>query len=183
MKTKVLYIYGYGGSSLSATRWKLREFLPMDLYDVLCVDYPQENCGSAIKSLTETIESENVDIIVGSSLGAFITMCLDIDKPKIIVNPCLYPSQELPVLHARPRKMAPTAKMVSSYEPYESTIFQNITNNSFCFMAEEDELFGSKYRPEMESHYPVTTIPGGHRISENDEAIKIITGKIRDLTA
>lgn len=39
-------------------------------------------------------------------------------------------------------------------------------------MAEHDELFGNTYRAQMEANMPVTTIPGGHRLS--DEALPVI---------
>ena len=43
---------------------------------------------------------------------------------------------------------------------------------SHCFMAEQDELLGTRYLSTMQQHLRTTLIPGGHRLS--DEAVQII---------
>lgn len=169
-KKNVLYVYGYGGSHLSSSVEKLRGALPEVKFNVMCWDYPQRDCKAAVRFLEQKVKKHHIDIVVGSSLGAFIAMCLKVKCRKIIINPCLKPTLELPKL--KPLLPAPSPSLVASYAPYESTIFNNITEGSHCFMAEHDELLGSTYRPQMEAHMPVTTIPGGHRLS--DEALPII---------
>lgn len=172
-KKNVLYIYGYGGSKMSRSVEKLRRILPEDKFEVKCWDYPQQECVAAVSFLEEMIEKLNIDIVVGSSLGAFVAMCLKVKCQKIIINPCLFPSVELPKLKPLPGKPIPSAELISSYEPYEANIFDNLPDGSHCFMAENDELFGRIYRSQMEAHMPVTSIPGGHRLS--DEALPIIS--------
>lgn len=171
-KTKVLYIYGYGGSSHSISVDKLKKRLPADKYDVLCFDYPQEDCAAAIAFLQDKIKEYGIGIVSGSSLGAFIAMCLEGRLRKVIVNPCLYPTTALPRLKPLPGKPLPSPSLIASYGPFESHVFDNPGEESACFMADDDELFGNTYRENMEQHYPVTSIPGGHRISS--AAMKII---------
>ena len=171
-RKNVLYVYGYGGSHLSSSVDKLRRELPEDKFTVMCRDYPQRDCKAAVRFLEHKIKKHHIDIVVGSSLGAFITMCLKEKCQKIIINPCLVPTVELPKLKPLPGKPVPSPQLIASYGPYESRVFDNLPEGSHCFMAEHDELLGSTYRSQMEVHMPVTTIPGGHRLS--DEALPII---------
>ena len=174
--TKVLYIYGYGGSHLSSSPQKLRKILNAQDFLVLCVDYPQEDCAKALAFLQQYVIDEGIDIVMGSSLGAFLSLCLDVDVPKVIVNPCLVPTVELPKLQPLPGKPHPTAAMVQSYAVFEEQAFDHVTPQTICFMADEDELLGTQYRPAMQAQMPIVVIPGGHRIS--DEAMAIIAEHI-----
>lgn len=171
-RKNVLYIYGYGGSRMSRSVEKLKSILPEDKFEVMCWDYPQCECMAAVRFLEQKIKSHHIDIVVGSSLGAFIAMCLKVDCRKIIINPCLVPSVELPKLQPLPGKPVPSPQLISSYASYEAAIFDNLPEGSHCFMAEHDELLGNTYRLQMEANMPVTTIPGGHRLS--DEALPVI---------
>lgn len=169
---KVLYVYGYGGSSESASVGKLKSCLPEADFEVMCWNYPQRDCRAAIRFLEHRIKKNHIDIVVGSSLGAFVAMCLKVTCQKIIINPCLVPTIELPKLQPLPGKPVPSPQLIASYGPYEAKVFDHITEGTHCFMAEHDELLGNTYRPQMDAHMPVTTIPGGHRLA--DEALPII---------
>lgn len=116
---------------------------------------------------------------MGSSLGAFLALCLDIEVPKIIVNPCLVPSVELPRLQPLSGKPHPTVAMVQSYAVFEEQAFDHITPLTTSFMADDDELLGTQYRPAMQAHMPLVAIPGGHRISA--EAMGVIAEHITSL--
>lgn len=168
-KKKVLYVYGYGGSHLSNSVEKLKRTLPEDKFRVMCWDYPQRDCKAAIRFLEHKVKKHHIDIVVGSSLGAFIAMCLKVECTKIIINPCLVPTVELPKLPPLPGKPVPAPSLIASYAPYESGVFAHLPEGSRCFMAEHDELLGNTYRSQMEAHLPVETIPGGHRLA--DEAL------------
>lgn len=171
-KKKVLYIYGYGGSQMSNSVGKLKRTLPKDKYEVVCWNYPQHECREAVQFLEQKINEHHIDVVVGSSLGAFIAMCLNVKCRKIIINPCLVPTVELPKLEPLPGNPIPSPQLIASYGPYEASVFDNTKEDTYCFMAEHDELLGNTYRSQMEAHMPVTTIPGGHRLS--DEALPII---------
>ena len=99
--------------------------------------------------------------------------------PKIIVNPCLIPSVELPKLEGEGRHAKPSEALVETYRRFEDRVFMHITLQSHCFMAENDELFGNTYRPAMEGHLDVTSIPDGHRISQR--AMPIIADYIEHI--
>lgn len=161
-KIKILYVYGYGGSHLSSSVEKLRRHLPEDRFEVLCFDYPQRDCGVALQFLKQKISIHHIDLVMGSSLGAFIALCLDVDIPKIIVNPCLVPTVELPKLKGN----TPSEAFVSTYAPFEEITFAHIPDGSHCFMGDADELFGNKYQSMMMAHLPTELIPSGHKLSE-----------------
>lgn len=180
-KKKVLYIYGYGGSPMSSTVGKLQQFLPCDKYEVMCFDYPQRDCAAALAFLEEKIKEHNIEVVMGSSLGAFLALCLNVDSKKIIVNPCLVPTVELAKLKPLPGKPVPTPELIASYGPFESRVFDHLPAGSHCFMAEHDELLGNTYRPCMEAHLPTSTIPGTHRLSSDAMPliVKCIAGDLQ----
>lgn len=167
-KIRILYVYGYGGSRLSSSVEKLRRHLPEDRFEVFCYEYPQRDCWMALQFLKQKIGIHHIDMVMGSSLGAFITLCLDVDIPKIIVNPCLVPTVELPKLKGN----TPSEAFVSTYAPFESDTFAHIPAGSHCFMGDADELFGDKYLSAMSEHLPTELIPSGHKLS--DEAMPTV---------
>lgn len=178
---KILYVYGYGGSHRSSSPQKLRKILSTEEFLVLCIDYPQEDCAKALEFLQQYVADEQIDAVMGSSLGAFLALCLDIEVPKIIVNPCLVPTVELPKLQPLPGKPRPSAAMVQSYASFEKQAFDHVSPLTTCFMAEDDELLGTQYRPAMQAHMPLVGIPGGHRIT--DEAMDIIAEHIKHMAS
>ena len=89
-RKNVLYVYGYGGSHLSSSVDKLRRELPEDKFKVMCWDYPQRDCKAAVRFLEHKIKKHHIDIVVGSSLGAFITMCLKGEVPEDYHQPVPY---------------------------------------------------------------------------------------------
>lgn len=169
---RILYVYGYGGSHLSRSVEKLRNALTAERYEVLCFDYPQQDCAAALCSLKQIILEHKIDVVMGSSLGAFLSLCLDVNIPKIVANPCLIPSVELPKLKTLPGKPVPSPELVATYAPFEASVFDHLPQGSHCFMAEQDELLGTRYLSAMQQHLPTTLIPGGHRLS--DEAVQLI---------
>ena len=178
-RVKVLYVYGYGGSRMSSSVEKMRRALPADGYEVLCYDYPQRDCAAALRFLKEKIRQHHIDVVMGSSLGAFLTLCLDVDIPKLVANPCLVPSVELPKLKPLPGKPLPSAEMIATYAPFEPLAFEHLPVGSHCFMAEGDELLGTRYLDTMQQHLPTTLIPGGHRLT--DDAVKEIAEFVKSV--
>lgn len=174
---KVMYVYGFGGSRNSRTGQVLREILPQGEYEVVCVDYPQQDCAAAIEFLEEKVRELDIDIVMGSSLGGFIALCMDVSIPKLICNPCLKPTVELLKLeNARGYE-----KEVATYAPFEEVALQSSEPmRVHGFFAPGDELLGDRYRATFEDHYPdVTDLPGTHRLS--NEAIAIVADCIKDL--
>jgi predicted esterase YcpF (UPF0227 family) len=83
----ILYIYGYGSSPNSTTY----NWLKKDLYDknVVCYWYNQRNPEEAILELTNIVKDNDIDLIIGSSLGGWFSMHVasKTSKPCILINP------------------------------------------------------------------------------------------------
>ncbi len=161
---KILYIHGLkrGDCNIeSRTAITLRSALDSQKYSVIAPIFPT-NGKDAFALAKKIISDEQVDIVVGSSLGGFATLLLR-DIPKIIINPCLRPDVELP-------KRGNT-EIANSYSELVDSIWDNITpeeqDQTIGVFSENDELFS--YRDEFLQHYnQVVDITDGHRISEEN---------------
>ena len=165
---KVLFVYGYGGSPQSTMCQLFRKYLPSDRFEIVSFVYPQHDCSQAISFLEKKIEEEHIDMILGTSLGGFITLCLNTDKPKIVVNPCMRPADELPKLTPRPDHpddVQPSPELIATYEPFEHQLFakNHIGERIVGFFAEDDELLGTQYVDNFAAQFgSVHMIPGSH---------------------
>lgn len=172
---KLLYIHGYNGSPEGRSCQLFRKYMPQDEWQVMGMDYDQEDCAKALKQIRETIDREQIDLVVGSSLGGFLTL-LTIGIERVVINPCYSPSAELPKLGPHNGLPAPSPGMVATYAAFEPQLKhfpskerQLIT----AYFAEEDELLGDTYQGDYnEDIGGFYEIPGGHHVSE--EAVKMI---------
>lgn len=81
----LLYIYGFNSSAKTST--SARTFkTELGDFNVHTPDYPQEDGEKAYKFLQKYIDENDIDIVVGTSLGGFLALCLKCDY-KIIINP------------------------------------------------------------------------------------------------
>lgn len=85
----ILYIYGYGSSPNSNTYNWLKDELEIYDENVVCYWYNQHNPEEAILELTKIVKENNIDLIVGSSLGGWFSMHVAsrTSKPCILINP------------------------------------------------------------------------------------------------
>lgn len=51
-----------------------RKYMPQDKWQVIGMDYTQDDCAVALRQIRETIEHDEIDIVIGSSLGVFLTL-------------------------------------------------------------------------------------------------------------
>lgn len=93
---KALYIYGFNSNSNSSTKSMLNKVFNELGYEVVSVDYDQLNPYDSLTMLEKYIVENGIDLVIGSSLGAFYTLCVCEDVKKIVINPCMFPSKELP---------------------------------------------------------------------------------------
>lgn len=168
---KILYIYGYGGSATGSTITMLKRLMP-ERYSVEGFTYTQADCAKARQEILAYIKEHEIDLVMGSSLGAFIALTLT-GVPRIIVNPCWLPSVELPKIDA-------PADLVATYAPFEEGI-ENPTDPQLvhAYFADEDELLGDKYIESFNRCYDARhchRIHSGHHLSE--EGAKVIIGEL-----
>ncbi|MDO4497552.1 MAG: YqiA/YcfP family alpha/beta fold hydrolase [Bacteroidales bacterium] len=172
---KLLYIHGYNGSPDGGSCQKFRKYMPADEWQVIGMDYNQEDCSVALQQIRETIEREKIDLVVGSSLGGFLSL-LTTGIERIVINPCYSPSVELPKLGPHNGLPAPSPKMVATYaafEPQLKTFSEEERKLITGYFAKEDELLGDNYKEIFRKDIgSFTDIPGGHHLSE--EAVDMI---------
>lgn len=175
---KLLYIHGYNGSPEGSSCRLFRKHMPQDEWQVIGMDYTQDDCAVALREIRETIEREDIDLVVGSSLGGFLTL-LTTGIERIVINPCYSPSVELPKLGPHNGLPAPSKEMIATYaafEPQLKTFTHEERKLVTGYFAEEDELLEDRYQDEfIKDIRGFYEIPGGHHVSE--EAVEIICYK------
>lgn len=165
----ILYVYGYGGSATGSTVTIQKRLMPKD-YTVEAFTYTQADCAKAREEIPNYIREHGIGLVIGSSLGAFITHTLQ-GMSRILVNPCWLPSVELP-------KIGAPAELVATYAPFEHWAEGHVADDItrvHAFFADEDELLGDKCVIEFLRHYPEQhchRIHSGHHLSE--EGAKVI---------
>lgn len=95
----ILYVYGFNSSENSSTFKSLKNNLDNTKYNVYCVNYPQHNPFKSVSFLNDFIKTNKIDIVVGSSLGGFITLNLNA-KYRIVCNPALEAGDDIKPLGA-----------------------------------------------------------------------------------
>lgn len=92
---KILYIHGFRSSAMSSTILTLKEVYTD--YEVHAFDVTHHPVES-IKKIEDYVAQHGIDILAGSSLGGYYTLCAHVDIPKIAVNPALNPEKSLQYL-------------------------------------------------------------------------------------
>ena len=165
----VLYIHGYGSDANSSTGQEIRKNLP-ETFKVFTLSFSNDyhlfkSMSDNIDEARKLIKAHKIDLIVASSMGAFIAMgCADI--PKILINPCMLPSQQLKL------RIAPTITEteLDKYRDYENALVASNNDRllTYGLFSTNDELFS--YKSFFESRYSadnVRIINDQHRISAN----------------
>lgn len=172
---KILYVHGYNGKPDGGSFQKLAKYAEVADFggkkvEMHSFDYDAEDPYDALKRLNQYYFENNIDLIIGSSLGGFLAAGCDFTC-RIVVNPCWVPSEELP-------KVGYTGYLedYKSLEQYWGEEPKTIDSELCigCF-APADELLGTKYMEEFKKQFKeVYEIPGGHHLSE-EAAEKIMT--------
>ena len=174
-KEKIAYIHGYNGSPNGTSFNILSKYLDKN-FELIGIDYDEENID--IDSLKLELKSLGISKVIGSSLGGFIALNLGNEFKKMVFNPCMKPSTELP-------KLGVSEKMVAKYTSIEKTFFSNLKGDeldkatTYGFFSNSDELFGPYgYKLLFKSYYRnASNIKCGHKIE--DSAVKNIVYKIK----
>ena len=175
VKEKIAYIHGYNGSPNGVSFNILSKYVNKN-YELIWINYDEENID--IDSLKLELKSLGISKVIGSSLGGFIALNFGNEFKKIVFNPCMKPSVELP-------KLGASEKMVTKYASLENKFFSNLQGNEFDkattygFFGDSDELFGPYgYKFLFKSYYRnAYNIKCGHQIE--DSAIKKIAYRIK----
>ena len=149
----VLYIHGFGSNKDSYTGNTLKKLFPdcnwiLDTFDLI-------DTWGTIHKLEEIIRGNDIDTVVSSSLGSIYNLFIKKDEKtekivdKIFINPCCFPSKELPKLAELPQRSIEMCRAV------EFNIYNchrdNTPDNMFGIFSKNDELlhyhdfFAGKY--------------------------------------
>lgn len=139
----ILYIHGFQSNKDSYCGNTLKTLFPeynwvLETFDHLCVE-------ETLSKIISLIKKHQIDTVVSSSLGCIFNLYLkkvkSMDLPmvnKILINPCCFPSRELP-------RLAEIPDMALEYcEAMEFNIYHRHEENSpdklFGIFAKDDEL-------------------------------------------
>lgn len=162
---KVLYIYGYGSNENSNTKNNLQDIF--EDYNVESIYYNQLQPNEAIEYLSNYVENNNVNAVIGSSLGGFYALHLRCNVPVIVINPCMKPTEILP-------KLGCSTEIAERFKPYEN--YKDNKDNVYGLFGNNDEVlnyrdlfeqvfgkmncstFNSMHRPTKEQLFDVKEI-------------------------
>lgn len=89
---KLLYIHGFRSSSRSSTILTLKSvYKEIEVHAIDVTHHPVES----IRKIEDYVAAHEIDILAGSSLGGYYTLCARVLIPKIAVNPALHPEVRL----------------------------------------------------------------------------------------
>jgi len=153
---KILFIHGLGSSSNSSTVKLLKknysQHAEWHAIDVYC------DPDISMQLINDYIKNNDIDILVGTSMGGFYILCTEFNGPKIVVNPVLYPGIDLAQMlgiheYTNPRNNP-------DEELYEFTIDDlndfskysiKVTPKTYMFISDHDQIL-SDYRKEAENY-------------------------------
>lgn len=154
---EILYIHGY--RSIGSTGKTLQKL--MEKYTAVHIISVNENPDIAFEDINKYLEENpQIDLVAGSSLGGFITSRLK-GCYRLLINPCMKPSIELP-------KIGCPEEIYSLYEKYESEIPD--TTHTYLLFGTNDELFSYKDECiELYGENKVSDMPGvSHHLNEQE---------------
>lgn len=153
-KEKILYIYGYGSNLKDSSTVKVVKKVVDNLgYDLVSTEYDQNNPEDGLKTIEKYINDNNIKYVIGHSLGGFMTLCLNSNVKKIVINPCMKPQFELPKFGDF------TDETIYNYECLEDwlrsgddTPWVNQSDDVMGLFGDRDELFS--FYESFKKRYP-----------------------------
>ena len=148
MKKNALYIHGFMGNPKGGTFETLKKTLKK--WNILSI--PFSDLHTDIAKTQELIKSfckeNNIELLIGASLGAFYVLQYGEIIDKLVINPCMYPSVEIPKLKDRSsgEPFILSEEVLSGFREMEK--YENIPEEqrlrTFGIFAKDDELFHFK---------------------------------------
>ncbi|MBQ0052161.1 MAG: zinc ribbon domain-containing protein [Treponema sp.] len=182
-----LFIHGNKGSAESNMGRAVVEALG-DKYNFILPTLDLEDVERTVFTLKSIIANEDVEFVAATSLGCFYLFALlyefgkDGEDEKVgklpfeplIINPCLLPSEEIPPL-AKDFGQTVNPDTIKAWKKYEEVIYKRQPAMIKSFFADDDELFGFKYRDFVGSltNLETKTFRGKHH-GYNEELVKLL---------
>jgi esterase/lipase len=92
---RILNLHGFMGKADNRTYSALCELMPKEDIVSPKLEYMNAHPDEIFTKLTEIIKNEDIDIIIGQSLGGFFALSLAFNcgLPCILTNPCFFPAE------------------------------------------------------------------------------------------
>ena len=177
MKKNALYIHGFMGNPKGGTFETLNKTLKN--WDVHSIPFPELHTDISKTHLLikNYCKENNIELLVGASLGAFYVLQYEDLINKLVINPCMYPSIEIPKLKDRTtgESIRLSEKVLSDLrimEKYEN-ISEEQKKRTFGIFAKDDELFHfkdsfDKLFGSQNSQKPSSILINGHHSIEEE---------------
>lgn len=141
----VLYIHGFNGSPNGQTASAVKKYFKN--HNVIAEQYNLFNYKETIARINKTINENKIHIIIGHSLGGFYTLAIKNPKIfKILINPCMLPTQVLNNLSKQYGTITNVAYNML-FKPYLNKIEQNLDYSNkkihkkyFAAFSDKDEF-------------------------------------------
>ena len=148
MKKKILYIHGFCSSAQTGTVGRLRQVLDSSC-EVHAFDVNHHPVES-IRKIEEYVVEQGIDLLLGTSLGGYYTLCAHVSCPKVAVNPAINPEVSLnhPEMMGRLRYFNPRqdGNWYFEFGPENLLEFRgiefDITPDTYILCSDHDELLG-----------------------------------------
>lgn len=158
---KLLYVHGYNGNPYGDSYKNLKEACK-EKHELFTIDYNPEDPREGIKHIKSFVKENKIDVVIGASLGGFLTMAL-YGVSRIVVNPCWNPAEELPKI-GYTGDIEVYMKLLADLTDSLDFEEKNLCSGVFTT---DDELLGTKYLNVFKEYFANTSIiKGGHRISK-----------------
>ena len=176
MKRNALYIHGFMGNPKGDTFGTLSKTLTN--WNIHSISFPDlhTDVEKTQRLISAYCKSKKIDMLIGASLGAFYVLQYKDTIDKLVINPCLYPSIEIPKLKDRTagNPIILSNKVLSDFREMEK--YEDIPEaqkpRTFGIFAKDDELFHFKDSFDKLFCYKKCNIPnsilinGHHSIEE-----------------
>lgn len=178
MQKKALFVHGFNSGSDSSTGAQVKKYLEEghyngDKYMVDIFDFDMLNPKETIGRIWNASKSNEYNLIVGHSLGGFYVLASQFEIQKLVLNPCMLPSLEIPKLDD---DHVVKPELIEKWKTLESEIYNQIDPETKDLIAgvfgDSDPLFS--YYEKFQSVYGkvrAVKVPGEHKFS--DEQIKV----------
>lgn len=172
----ILYIHGLGGNKEGSNGKLIKQtFEQQRQHHVFLETFNLLKPQETFPQIEELLKTFHIHWIMATSLGAFYTLVIPGKYGKILTNPCMLPSVEIPKL------IEVSPQSVHKFKQLENHIYSDRNNkqarNILAAFADHDELFS--YQDYFNQQYPKSTsitFKGSHHL--NPAAIQEIKDPI-----
>lgn len=173
-KPRILFIHGYGGGAFGATATNLQRQLGEDA-TLFAPAFSNElssfdNMLANIQHAQMVVENEGINLVIGSSMGGFTALRVK-GCPRIVINPCMKPSELLYLPEFGNATQTEIDKYIHLEEALIPSPFE--VDKTWALFAENDELFSYRWLfNQLFDSSHAFSVPGEHqnnpiRIREN----------------